>query len=316
MGLKLTNNAVSKLASSLAADNTTVAVLPGDGVKFPALAAGDWFPATLIKVDGSSEIVKVTARAIDSFTIVRAQEGTAALDFNAGDRFELRITAFAAQNTSDITPALANLDRTVNLRSLYQILDLLEPVGTVKYWDSDEPPPPGYFVCNGQNGTPDWRDRFIVGAGGSYARRATGGANTVTLGAEHMPPHSHNVRDPGHNHALHDPGHNHYVNDPGHNHNNGIFSRLLRPPYPGSLTGSDQAGSGSEQAVGAGDSADIAPSGTGIWLNASGTGMWIDGAGTGIWLDNAGGGQAHENRPPYVALPIIRKMVTALSTLG
>ncbi|VWC47685.1 putative phage tail protein [Burkholderia lata] len=43
----------------------------------------------------------------------------------------------------------------------------------------------------------------------------------------------------------------------GHNHNNGAFSRLLRPPYGGSLTGSDQAGSGSEQAVGPGDSQDI-----------------------------------------------------------
>ncbi|MCO8421401.1 MULTISPECIES: phage tail protein [Burkholderia] len=43
----------------------------------------------------------------------------------------------------------------------------------------------------------------------------------------------------------------------GHNHNNGIYSRLLRPPYNGSITGSDTAGSGAEQAVGNGDSADI-----------------------------------------------------------
>ncbi|PTB19553.1 hypothetical protein C9I57_17895 [Trinickia symbiotica] len=46
-----------------------------------------------------------------------------------------------------------------------------------------------------------------------------------------------------------------------HNHNNGAFSRLLRPPYGGSLTGSDAAGSGSEQAVGPGDSADIVGAG-------------------------------------------------------
>ncbi|ACR15051.1 putative tail fiber protein [Burkholderia phage BcepIL02] len=316
MSLKLTNNGVSKLASSLGPDDTSLAVLPGDGSKFPALAAGDWFPATIIKSDAFSEIVKVTGRSGDTFTIVRGFESTAVLTFSPGDRVELRSTAFSLQNTSDVTPASANLDRTINLRSLYQILDLLEPVGTVKYWDSDDPPPPGYFVCNGQNGTPDWRDRFIVGAGASYARRATGGANTVTLGPEHMPVHSHGVRDPGHAHGVADPGHNHYVNDPGHNHNNGIFSRLLRPPYPGSITGSDTAGSGSEQAVGGGDSADIVPSGTGIWLNGSGTGISIYGSGTGIWLDNAGGGQTHENRPPYVAIPIIRKMVTAISTLG
>lgn len=44
----------------------------------------------------------------------------------------------------------------------------------------------------------------------------------------------------------------------GHNHSNGIYSRLLRPPYAGSITGSDTAGSGAEQAVGNGDSGDIA----------------------------------------------------------
>jgi hypothetical protein len=43
----------------------------------------------------------------------------------------------------------------------------------------------------------------------------------------------------------------------GHNHNNGGYTRLLRPPYGGSITGSDTNGSGSEQAVGGGDSADI-----------------------------------------------------------
>ncbi|WP_069353848.1 hypothetical protein [Burkholderia cenocepacia] len=43
-----------------------------------------------------------------------------------------------------------------------------------------------------------------------------------------------------------------------HNHGNGAFTRLLRPPYDGSITGSDTTNSGSEQAVGPGDSADIA----------------------------------------------------------
>ncbi len=37
------------------------------------------------------------------------------------------------------------------------------------------------------------------------------------------------------------------------------FTRLLKPPYVGSLTGSDTDGSGDEQAVGGGDSADILP---------------------------------------------------------
>ena len=41
-------------------------------------------------------------------------------------------------------------------------------------------PPSGWYLCNGQNGTPDLRDRFIVGAGNSYSQNATGGSNTAT----------------------------------------------------------------------------------------------------------------------------------------
>jgi len=43
--------------------------------------------------------------------------------------------------------------------------------------------PTGWLLCNGGSGTPDLRDRFVVGAGGNYARGATGGANTVTTTA-------------------------------------------------------------------------------------------------------------------------------------
>ncbi|PCE31145.1 phage tail protein [Burkholderia ubonensis] len=58
-----------------------------------------------------------------------------------------------------------------------------------------------------------------------------------------------------------------------HNHVNGVFSRLLRPPYPGSLTGSDQEGSGIEQAVGPNDSADLA------WVNDHGHEFNTEGSG-------------------------------------
>lgn len=35
--------------------------------------------------------------------------------------------------------------------------------------------PAGWAICDGNNGTPDLRDKFIVGAGTSYAVGATGG---------------------------------------------------------------------------------------------------------------------------------------------
>ena len=40
--------------------------------------------------------------------------------------------------------------------------------------------PSGFVLCNGQNSTPDLRDRFVVGAGNSYSVGATGGSNTAT----------------------------------------------------------------------------------------------------------------------------------------
>ncbi|MFA9395960.1 MAG: hypothetical protein ACERJ1_14795 [Halodesulfovibrio sp.] len=49
--------------------------------------------------------------------------------------------------------------------------------------------PDGFSVV-----TPDLRDKFIAGAGGSYSQGATGGANTVTLTVEQMPKHSHSMR--------------------------------------------------------------------------------------------------------------------------
>ena len=51
--------------------------------------------------------------------------------------------------------------------------------------------PSGWAICNGSNGTPDLRDRFIVGTGSSYSLGNTGGANSVTLTIDQIPAHSH-----------------------------------------------------------------------------------------------------------------------------
>lgn len=42
--------------------------------------------------------------------------------------------------------------------------------------------PDGWAICNGSNGTPDLRDKFIVGAGSTYALSATGGAVQAAAG--------------------------------------------------------------------------------------------------------------------------------------
>ena len=95
--VKFANNAVSRLAGNITNIATTLTITPGDGAKFPALGAGEYFPATLVKADGTLEIVKVTARSTDTFTIERAIEPVGGVQtahsFSAGDKIELRMTA-------------------------------------------------------------------------------------------------------------------------------------------------------------------------------------------------------------------------------
>ena len=77
--------------------------------------------------------------------------------------------------------------------------------------------PAGYALCNGSNGTPDLRDRFVVGAGSTYAVNATGGsADSVVVSHTHAATSTSAVTDPGHQHGagtftgLNSPGGNGY----------------------------------------------------------------------------------------------------------
>lgn len=53
--------------------------------------------------------------------------------------------------------------------------------------------PSGWVLCDGANGTPDLRNRFIVGAGLAYGVGETGGEGMHVLTVAEMPAHSHSV---------------------------------------------------------------------------------------------------------------------------
>lgn len=93
--IKFTNNASATLAASINSTVTTIALTAGQGALFPSTGGGDYFYATLVDSSNNLEIVKVTTRAVDNFTVVRAQDGTTAKSFIAGDRIELRPIAAA-----------------------------------------------------------------------------------------------------------------------------------------------------------------------------------------------------------------------------
>jgi microcystin-dependent protein len=78
------------------------------------------------------------------------------------------------------------------------------PVGMIMIWSQgEETIPTGWVLCNGDNGTPDLRDRFVIGAGGAYSTGTTGGsANAVVVSHSHSETHSLTVTDPGHSHTY------------------------------------------------------------------------------------------------------------------
>ena len=56
------------------------------------------------------------------------------------------------------------------------------PQGFIGLWSgAANAIPSGWVLCNGSNGTPDLRDRFVVGAGSGYSVGATGGSANATL---------------------------------------------------------------------------------------------------------------------------------------
>ena len=74
------------------------------------------------------------------------------------------------------------------------------PSGCILLWSgSTGSIPAGWYLCNGANGTPDLRDRFIVGAGNNYAVNATGGSADAVV-VSHT--HTATVTDPGHAHTA------------------------------------------------------------------------------------------------------------------
>lgn len=99
MGLNLfTNNAVGQLASSIADTDLSLTLGSGEGALFPNPAGGQYFYATIYDDANNMEVVKCTARSTNTLTIVRAQEGTTALAFDAGDNVELRVVASSLSN--------------------------------------------------------------------------------------------------------------------------------------------------------------------------------------------------------------------------
>ena len=117
------NNAVSRLAAGISSSATTLAVMPGQGDRFPAVNSPDWFIITLEDSAKNIEIVKCIERfpGSDVLTVVRAQEGTTARAWLAGDIVSLRLTAGGIEEIR--ASAIAAHETAPNPHPQYQLLD-------------------------------------------------------------------------------------------------------------------------------------------------------------------------------------------------
>ena len=135
-------------------------------------------------------------------------------------------------------------------------------------------------MCDGNNSTPDLRNRFVIGsgAGSSYSVNQTGGSKDAVI-----------VQ---HNHSVTDPTHGHSVNDPGHQHNTSVTNSNLFPSFGGVTIGYGGPGQ--------------YPATTFTMSNAT-TGLVVNAGGTGISINNNGVSGSNKNLPPYYALCYIMK---------
>ena len=103
--MSFTNNAATTLASGITNVATSLTVASGTGALFPALSGSQYFWCTLANNAGTVEIVKVTARSTDTFTITRAQDNTSAVSWSSGDKVELRLVAAALNDLPKLDEA-------------------------------------------------------------------------------------------------------------------------------------------------------------------------------------------------------------------
>lgn len=269
------NNAAGTLAAGITSTATSLTLNAGQAAAFPSPTSPDDFYATITDAATQSliEIVLVTQVAGNSFTITRAQDGTTARSWNAGDIVSQRVVAAELRQWQGVVP-----------------------IGGIIMWSGSVASiPENWALCNGASSTPNLENQFVVGAGGTYAPGATGGATSVTLSIAQLPAHNHGVSDPGHQHTLVDPGHNH--SDAGHVHNGPSGTTFMvsgTVPLTGGGTGLYNFAN------------NTATGNANIQASTSGLSMQV--ATTGITTQNTGSGSSVPTLPPYYALCYIMRV--------
>ncbi len=167
---------------------TGVGETPLTGCTYPAV--GDFWKAVWIDPDNANK------NRYLSLTIVTELGTPVGTPHESFPRQQMLASPFAlqaqfAQQADSASRSLGDFTVATNL-CVGNVTYAHVPRGLISMWSgASNSVPPGWALCDGGNGTPDLRNRFIMGAGLDYAVAAKGGAETVTLVEANMPPHFH-----------------------------------------------------------------------------------------------------------------------------
>ncbi len=87
---------------------------------------------------------------------------------------------FVLKDSSGVT--IGTYDNIYGIVGVQTAVGTTIPAGMISLWyGSIGSVPTGWYLCDGSNGTPDLRDRFIVGAGSTYSVSQTGGSTDAVV---------------------------------------------------------------------------------------------------------------------------------------
>ena len=168
--------------------------------------------------------------------------------------------------------------------------------------------PTGFVLCDGNNGTPNLTDRFVVGAGAAYSPGATGGSSSVTLSTSQLPSHNHSFSgSSSHSHTINN--HTHSFSASTNNQGSHVHNLLYNHGAFGGSSGAVTPRSGPSP-VTPGITGRISTNTTGITINNDGHSHTVSGN-TGTpstnTTDTLGESATNKRLPPYYALCYIMK---------